>query len=277
MRVLITGITGFAGSHLAEYILANHPDVAVYGTVRWRSRMENLEALVTRGVVDVIEGRYSAGAGQSDEAHKGRATLLYCDLTDAGAVEKLIATVRPERIFHLAAQSFVQSSFDEPSATLMNNIQGQLNILEAVRRHDTRIRIQIAGSSEEYGLVHPDEVPMKETNPLRPLSPYAVSKVAQDKLAYQYFKSYGVHTVVTRGFNHAGPRRGHVFSTGTFARQIALIEAGRHDPLIYVGDPTTNRDWTDALAVADPYWDALHKAAPGDVANVRRARAGPMV
>src|SRR5712691_1480615 len=173
MRVLITGITGFAGSHLAEYILANHPDAAVYGTYRWRSRMENLEGLVTRGVTDVVEGRYSAGAGQGDEARKGRVTLLHCELTDAGAVEKLIATVRPDRIFHLAAQSFVQSSFDEPAATMRINVESQLNILEAIRRHDTKIRMHIAGSSEEYGLVYPDEVPMQETNPLRPPWPYA--------------------------------------------------------------------------------------------------------
>jgi len=276
MRVLITGITGFAGSHLAEYILAEHPDVAVYGTYRWRSRMENLEDLVTKGVVDVVEGRYSPTIGQGDEAHKGRVTLLHCDLNDAGGVEKLIATVRPERIFHLAAQSFVQSSFDEPAATMVNNITGELNIFEAMRRHDTRIRIQIAGSSEEYGLVHPDEVPMKETNPLRPLSPYAVSKVAQDKLAYQYFKSYGLQTVVTRGFNHAGPRRGHVFSTGTFARQIALIEAGRHEPVIYVGDLTSKRDFTDVRDIVRAYWLALEKAEAGEVYNVGRGRTWTM-
>src|ERR671935_1696475 len=118
MRVLITGITGFAGSHLAEYILANHPEVAVYGSYRWRSRMENLATLAANGVLDVVEDGYSAGAGQGEEAHKGRVTLLHCELTDAGAVEKLIATVRPERIFHLAAQSFVNSSFDEPAATI---------------------------------------------------------------------------------------------------------------------------------------------------------------
>jgi GDP-4-dehydro-6-deoxy-D-mannose reductase len=272
MRVLITGITGFAGSHLAEYILAEHPDVAVFGTYRWRSRMENLETLALRRVLDVVEGRFSAGASQADEARKGRVSLLHCELTDAGAVEKLIDAVRPDRIFHLAAQSFVQSSFDEPAATLTNNIQAELNILEALRRQDTHIRIQVAGSSEEYGLVHPDEVPMKETNPLRPLSPYAVSKVAQDKLAYQYFKSYGVHTVVTRGFNHAGPRRGHVFSTGTFARQIALIEAGRHEPVIYVGDLTPKRDWSDVRDVVRAYWLALDKAEPGEVYNVGRGR-----
>src|SRR5947199_7169824 len=228
MRVLLTGITGFAGSHLAEYILANHPDVSIYGTYRWRSRMENLEDVFAQRKLDLIEGRYPTGATVRDDSHTGRVTLLHCELTDAGAVEKLVASVQPQRIFHLAAQSFVQSSFDEPAATLRINIESQLNLLEAIRRHDTQIRMHIAGSSEEYGLVHPDEVPEKETNPLRPLAPYAVSKVAQDKLAYQYYKSHGVHTVVTRGVNHAGPRRGHVSSAGTLARQLALMQAGLH-------------------------------------------------
>src|SRR3990170_2203317 len=227
MRVLITGITGFAGSHLAEHILAEHPGVAVYGTYRWRSRMENLEELARRKLLDVVEGRYSTGAELRDvAAHKGRVQLLHCDLTDAGSVEKLVAAVPPHRAFHLAAQSFVQSSFDEPAATIRNNVESQLNLLEAVRRHDNETRVHVAGSSEEYGLVLPDEVPMKETNPLRPLSPYAVSKVAQDKLAWQYFKSYGMHVVVTRGFNHTGPRRGTIFVTSSFARQIAEMEAG---------------------------------------------------
>src|SRR5216117_1232046 len=269
MRVLITGITGFAGSHLAEYILAEHPDVAIFGTYRWRSRMENLETLMAMGVLEVIEGRYSSGADQADQ---GRVTLLHCELTDAGAVEKLIAATRPDRIFHLAAQSFVQSSFDEPAATMRINIEAQLNVLEAIRRHDTKIRMHIAGSSEEYGLVHPDEVPMKETNPLRPLSPYAVSKVAQDKLAYQYFKSYGLHIVVTRGFNHTGPRRGTHFSTSTFARQIALIEAGQHEPIVYVGDLTSKRDWTDVRDMVRAYWLALERGEAGEVYNVGRGR-----
>ncbi len=272
MRVLITGITGFAGSHLAEYILANHPDVAVYGTYRWRSRMENLEDLNGLRKVDIVEGRYPDGATLRDDSHKGRVTLLQCELTDAGATEKLIATVQPQRIFHLAAQSFVQSSFDEPSATLRNNVESQLNILEAIRRHDTQIRMHVAGSSEEYGLVHPDEVPMKETNPLRPLSPYAVSKVTQDKLAYQYFKSYGLHVVVTRGFNHTGPRRGIIFVTSTMARQIALIEAGKHEPVIYHGDLTSKRDWTDVRDMVRAYWLALEKGEPGEVYNLGRGK-----
>src|SRR5881394_4603980 len=272
MRVLITGITGFAGSHLAEYILAEHPDVAVFGTYRWRSRMENLDTLMAKGVLDVIEGRYSSGAGQPDQAHKGRVTLLHCELTDAGAVEKLISATRPDRIFHLAAQSFVQSSFDEPAATMRINVESQLNILEAIRRHDTKIRVHIAGSSEEYGLVYPDEVPMKETNPLRPLSPYAVSKVAQDKLAYQYFKSYGLHVVVTRGFNHTGPRRGPVFADSSFAKQIAEIEAGFHPPVIYHGDLTSKRDLSDVRDIVRAYWLALEKAEPGESYNVGSGR-----
>jgi GDP-4-dehydro-6-deoxy-D-mannose reductase len=272
MRVLITGITGFAGSHLAEYILANHPDVAVYGTYRWRSRMESLEELSNQGKIDLIEGRYPTGADLRDDTHRGRVTLLHCELTDAGAVEKLISSVQPQRIFHLAAQSFVQSSFDEPAATFHINVNSQLNILEAIRRHDTQIRMHIAGSSEEYGLVHPDEVPMKETNPLRPLSPYAVSKVAQDKLAYQYFKSYGLHLVVTRGFNHTGPRRGIIFVTSTMARQIALIEAGKHEPVIYHGDLTSKRDWTDVRDMVRAYWLALEKGEAGEVYNVGRGK-----
>src|SRR5205809_7538849 len=257
MRVLITGITGFAGSHLAEHILAEHPDVAVFGTYRWRSRMENLDTLMAMGVLDVIEGRYSSGAGQADQAHKGRVTLLHCELTDAGAVEKLIAATRPDRIFHLAAQSFVQSSFDEPAATMRINIEAQLNVLEAIRRHDTKIRVHIAGSSEEYGMVYPDEVPMKESNPLRPLSPYAVSKVTQEMLAYQYHQSYGIKSIVSRGFNHSGPRRGENFVDSSFARQVGKIEKGLQDPVIYHGDLTSKRDWTDVRDMVRAYWLAL--------------------
>ncbi|MGH2498474.1 MAG: GDP-mannose 4,6-dehydratase, partial [Candidatus Limnocylindria bacterium] len=269
MRVIITGVTGFAGSHLAEHIVAEQADVSLYGTYRWRSPMENLEDLARRGLLDVVEGRYSGGAGLRDEAERrGRLTLLHTELTDPGSVEKLIAAVQPQRVFHLAAQSFVQSSFDEPAATLNNNINAQLNLLEAIRRHDDQIRVHIAGSSEEYGLVHEDEVPMKETNPLRPLSPYAVSKVTQDKLAFQYFKSYGMHLVVTRGFNHTGPRRGPIFVTSTFARQIAEIEAGLHEPVIHVGDLTSKRDWTDVRDMVRAYWLALERGESGESYNV---------
>ncbi len=272
MRVLITGITGMAGSHLAEYLLAEHPQVAVFGTFRWRSRMENLEPLRRARKVDVVEGRFTDGQALRGDDKKGRVTLLYCDLTDAGSVEHLISSVQPERIFHLAAQSFVQESFDEPASTFHINVQSQINLLESIRRHDNQIRMHVAGSSEEYGLVHPDEVPMKETNPLRPLSPYAVSKVAQDKLAYQYFKSYGLHLVVTRGFNHTGPRRGPVFADSTFAKQIAEIEAGILPPVIKHGDLTTKRDLSDVRDIVRAYWLALEKAEPGEAYNVGSGR-----
>src|SRR5256885_1590531 len=232
-------------------------------TTRWQTKrisVPSARAATTRRSAT----RSPAGPAQADEAHKGRVTLPPCEVPDAGAVEKLISSVRPERIFHLAAQSFVQSSFDEPAATMRINIEAQLNVLEAVRRHDTKIRIHIAGSSEEYGLVHPDEVPMKETNPLRPLSPYAVSKVAQDKLAYQYFKSYGLHLVTTRGFNHTRPRRGTHFVTSTIARQIALIEAGQHEPVIYHGDLTSKRDWTDVRDLVRADWLAAQARGGGE-------------
>ena len=268
MRVLVTGITGFAGSHLAEYLLAEHPDVAVYGTVRWRSRMENLEDLRRAGKIDLIEGRFSDKSGLRDESKKGRVTLLYCELTDPGAVDHLIGAVQPDRIFHLAAQSFVQSSFDEPVSTFNINVGSQLNLLEALRRHDTRTRMHIAGSSEEYGLVHEDEVPMKETNPLRPLSPYAVSKVAQDKLAYQYVRSYGLHLVVTRGFNHTGPRRGAIFVTSTLAKQIAEIEAGLKPPTLSMGNTESQRDIMDVRDTVRGYQAMMQSAQPGVPYNV---------
>lgn len=244
MRVLITGITGFAGSHLADYLLAEHPDVEIFGTWRWRSRTENIEHL------------------------EGRIKLVECDLKDATAVRQTLSEIRPERIFHLAAQSFVPASWQAPAETLNNNIVSQTNIFEAMRSLDLDSRIQIAGSSEEYGLVLPDEVPIKESNPLRPLSPYAVSKVAQDLLAYQYFRSYGLKAIRTRGFNHTGPRRGEVFVTSNFAKQIASIEAGLREPVIKVGNLSAQRDFTDVRDTVRAYWLALEKGKPGEVYNL---------
>lgn len=243
MRVLITGITGFAGSHLADYAL-QQDDVDVYGICRWRSPRENIEHL---------EGRFD---------------LRECDLRDASSVRQLIGDVRPDWIFHLAAQSYVPTSWNAPAETLTTNILGQLNVFEALRATDTDARVQIAGSSEEYGLVHAEETPITEDNPLRPLSPYAVSKVAQDMLAYQYFRSYGTKTVRTRAFNHTGPRRGEVFVTSNFARQIVRIEAGQCEPVIRVGNLEAKRDFTDVRDVVRAYWLALEKGAPGDVYNI---------
>ncbi|OGC42638.1 GDP-mannose 4,6-dehydratase [candidate division WOR-3 bacterium RBG_13_43_14] len=148
------------------------------------------------------------------------------------------------------------------------NIIGQLNVLEAIRKFKPDARIQIAGSSEEYGMVNPDEVPIKETNPLRPLSPYAVSKVAQDMMGYQYFKSYDLKIIRTRAFNHTGPRRGIVFATSNFARQIAEIEKGLRKPVIEVGNLDAVRDFSDVRDVVRAYALSLEKGEPGEVYNI---------
>ena len=176
--------------------------------------------------------------------------------------------VQPDKIFHLAAQSFVKVSWEGPEETLYNNIMGELNILEACRSLGINPIIQIAGSSEEYGLVLENEVPIKETNPFRPLSPYAVSKVAQEMLGYQYYKSYGLKTILTRAFNHEGPGRGEMFVTSTFAKQIAQIEKGKQAPVVKVGNLTSQRDYTDVRDMVRAYWLATEKCEYGKAYNI---------
>jgi GDP-4-dehydro-6-deoxy-D-mannose reductase len=270
VRVLITGITGMAGSFLAEYLADNHPDVDVFGTFRWRSKLDNLQDLRNRGKLNVLdEGqRITDQASLRRFVKRGRITVIDCELQDASAVRGVIRAVQPDRVFHLAAQSFVPTSWTAPGATLANNIGSQVNLLEAVREAKLDPIIHVAGSSEEYGLVYEHEAPIAESNPLRPLSPYAVSKVAQETLAIQYFRSYGIKCIVTRGFNHTGPRRGQVFVTSSFAKQIAEIEAGLRDPVIDVGDLDSRRDWTDSRDMVRAYWLATEKGVPGEVYNV---------
>jgi len=203
-----------------------------------------------------------------ERAQPSTLNLIEGDIADPFSMDRLIGGVKPERIFHLAAQSWVPGSQNAPAATIQLNIIGQLNILEAVRQSGIDPLIQIAGSSEEYGLVFSHELPIREANPLRPLSPYAVSKVAQEMLAFQYFRSHNIKTIVTRGFNHAGPRRGHVFVTSQFAMQIAEIEKGLKPPLLYVGDLSSKRDLTDVRDVVRAYWLVLEKGKPGEMYNI---------
>jgi GDP-4-dehydro-6-deoxy-D-mannose reductase len=183
-------------------------------------------------------------------------------------LKKCLAEIKPDWIFHLAAQSYVPFSWKCPSETFSINAIGQINLFEAILSLELSPRIQVAGTSEEYGLVNADEIPMKETNPLRPLSPYAVSKIAQDFLAWQYYKSYGLRTVRTRGFNHTGPRRGEVFICSNFAKQIAEIEKGKKEPVIYVGNLEAKRDFTDVRDIVRGYWMCLEKGKEGDVYNI---------
>jgi len=247
MKALITGCTGFAGSHLAEYILSLGHEV--HGTTRWRSKLENLQE-----IKDVI-------------------TLHECDINDAFAFREVIKKVKPDYIFHLAAQSYVHASWKEPYQTLHTNIIGELNLFEAVKSiSNYKPRILIAGSSEEYGQ---QETGLSEDSPLLPLSPYGVSKVAQDLLAFQYFKSYGMHIVRTRAFNHTGPRRGEVFVCSTFAKQIAEIEKGK-TPVIYVGNLDAERDFTDVRDTVRGYWLALEKGEAGEVYNICSGKSIPI-
>ena len=177
MRVLITGITGFVGSHMAEYALAQGAEV--FGSSRWRSKSENIDHL------------------------RSRITLIESDLRDLSSVRALVELSNPSHVIHLAAQSFVGASWHQPAETLSTNVISQVNLLESIRGLRLEPRFLAVGSSEEYGMVYEDELPIRETNPLRPLSPYAVSKVAQDLMGYQYFKSYGLYIIRTRAFNHS--------------------------------------------------------------------------
>ncbi|OGF99806.1 GDP-mannose 4,6-dehydratase [Candidatus Gottesmanbacteria bacterium RBG_16_38_7b] len=239
---LITGITGFVGSHLAELLLKE--GVNVYGIQRWRSKTDNIENIQDKIIIQ--------------EA----------DLLDAHSLYKVVDEIRPDYIFHLAAQSYVQSSWSSPTNTLEINIIGTANLFEAVKKSGLNIAIQIACSSEEYGKVLPDELPIREDNPLRPLSPYAVSKLAMDYLGYQYHESYGMRIIRTRGFNHTGPRRGDVFAESTFARQIAEIEKGKKEPVVHVGNLEAKRDYTDVRDMVKAYYLSVQKCQSGEVYNI---------
>jgi GDP-4-dehydro-6-deoxy-D-mannose reductase len=248
MKVLITGITGMVGGFLSRALL-EQGGVDIYGTCRWRSRMTNVETI-------------------QKQLH-----MRECDVRDASSVRRLIEDVRPDRIFHLAAQSNVLTSHHAPADTIATNVVGLVQLLEVLREVHPQARVLVPGSSEEYGLQHEDELPIVETNELRPLSPYAVSKVTQDMTALQYFESYKLPLVRTRAFNHTGPGREDVFVESNFARQIAEIEAGLRPPVVEVGNLDVVRDYTDARDIARAYILALEKCEPGEVYNICSERA----
>jgi GDP-4-dehydro-6-deoxy-D-mannose reductase len=252
-RILVTGAAGFVGSWFIEHALAQGDDVVA--AIRLRSNTENLDHIVP-----------------NQKLH-----LAHCELTDPTSVSALLGDNGPfTHIIHLAAQSFVRASWDQPHYTLTNNIQSQANLLEEVLKdalEGIETRVLIIGSSEEYGLVHEKELPITEEQPLRPLSPYAVSKIAQDLQGFQYNRSYGLPIVRARAFNHEGRRRGEHFVTSNFARQVARaaaqIKAGTKDaPIIHVGDLTTRRDYTDVRDIVRGYYGLLMRGTPGEVYNL---------
>ena len=248
MRVLITGITGLIGSHLADFLLTQ-PGVEVSGFKRWRSPDANIRQL--SGCVRMLEG----------------------DVEDPFSVAAAIEQVRPERIFHLAAQSYPSESWGAPATTLQANVLGTLNVLEAARRVVPEARIHLAGSASVYGLIRPDEVPITEDRPLRPLSPYGVSKAAQEMLGYQAFKSWNQQVYLTRSFIHIGPRQDARPAAQTFARQIAEAEAGLREPVVQVGNLETRRDFLDVADVVQALWALVERGVPGEVYNLCSGRA----
>ncbi len=247
-KVLITGITGFVGSHLAEYILKEYEEIEIYGLVRWRSPKDNILGILSK------------------------INLYYGDLEDYSSLEKILAEVKPDVIFHLAAQSYVDFSFLSPISTLQTNVIGTANLLESIKTLKLQIGydpiIHICSSSEVYGQVKEDEIPIRETNPLRPASPYAVSKVGEDMLALQYFLSWEIKTIRTRMFTHEGPRRGEVFAPSNFAKQVAAIEAGVQEPVAKVGNLDSVRTFMDVRDAVRAYWLLINKCTPGEVYNI---------
>jgi len=244
MRILITGITGFVGSHLAEYIINRKERHDVFGLCRWRSPRENLS-----NVYDKV-------------------SLIEADICDMGALIRHFEAVKPDVIFHLAAQSYVLTSFNSSIHTLWSNVIGTANLLEAVRINRIDPIIHICSSSEVYGQVSEADVPIRETCPLKPASPYAVSKVGEDMLGLQYWLSYQIKTIRTRMFTHTGPRRGDVFALSFFAKQIAAAEQGLKEPVINVGNLKSVRTFCDVRDAVRAYWILVNQCKPGEVYNI---------
>ncbi len=246
MKALITGVGGFVGSHLASYRVVE-AGLDVWG-------------------LDLVEGRAAA--------LRPRITLHVGDvLMDLPALQDLFAAERPDYVFHLAAQAFVPSSWKDPWTTLENNIRGQLNVLLAAVAMERFPRILVVGSADEYGIVFPEELPISETNPLRPNSPYAVSKVAQDMMGYQYYASHKLPVVRVRPFNHIGPGQSPAFVTADFAKQIAEVEAGLREPVMRVGNLEARRDFSDVRDIIRGYYLALSEGEPGEVYNLGAERS----
>ncbi len=246
MKALITGVGGFVGSHLASY-LVGEAGLDVWG-------------------LDLVEGRAAA--------LRPRITLHVGDvLMDLPALQDLFAAEQPDYVFHLAAQAFVPSSWKDPWTTLENNIRGQLNVLLAAVAMERFPRILVVGSADEYGIVFPEELPISETNPLRPNSPYAVSKVAQDMMGYQYYASHKLPVVRVRPFNHIGPGQSPAFVTADFAKQIAEVEAGLREPVMRVGNLEARRDFSDVRDIIRGYYLALSEGEPGEVYNLGAERS----
>lgn len=249
MRVLLTGIAGFAGSFLAEH-LSQQEEVELHGIVhRHDRRIQHLLDRVT--------------------LHRG-------DLHNALWVSDVVQEVQPEIAMHLAAWSDVGGSWQQPWTTYELNIQCQLHLLEALARWRPQCRTLVVSSNEVYGLIHPEDLPIDEGTPLRPNSPYGVSKVAQDMMGLQYWNSHHLPVIRARSFNHLGPTQSDDFPASAFARQIAEIEAGRKPPVVQVGNLSAQRDFSDVRDIVAAYWLLVTGGEPGECYNVGSGRPRPI-
>jgi GDP-4-dehydro-6-deoxy-D-mannose reductase len=240
-RVLITGITGFVGSHLAEYCLAKE-EIELWGFKRYHlSSMKNIFPF------------------------QEKINWYDCDMLDPKAVNKGIKHIKPDIIFHMASQSFVSPSWDHPTLYMDGNYKMTVNLFEACLENKIDPKIHIPGSGEEYGEIYDHELPITLNTPLRPVNPYAVSKIAQDLISYVYFRSYNLKVIRTRAFNHEGPRRNNVFGIPWYAYQIARVENGLQEPLIKVGHIEDKRNFTHVKDMVHGYWLAVENCEPGEL------------
>lgn len=254
-RALITGVSGFVGSHLAEYLL-ERTDWDIDGLLRVRSPLDNLEKIIPL----------------ANEAKRVR--FLYADLRDGISIERAIKTSKPDYVFHLAAQSFPRSSFDSPLDTLETNIQGTVRLLESLRTYASHSLIHVCSSSEVYGRVPLEKLPIREDCAFHPASPYAISKVGADLVARHYAEAYSLNVIVTRMFTHTGPRRGDVFAESSFAKQIAMLEAGILTGPVMVGNLESMRTVADVRDAVRAYHMALTmNPIPGAVYNIGGAHS----
>ncbi|SDA21905.1 GDPmannose 4,6-dehydratase [Nitrosospira sp. Nsp18] len=233
-RAFITGITGMVGSHLADFLL-EHTDWEVYGLCRWRSPLDNLSHLLPR-------------INANERLH-----LLYGDLRDYLSIHEAVRKAQPDFVFHLAAQSYPKTSFDSPLDTLETNVQGTAHVLEALRKNDIQAVTHVCASSEVFGRVPKEKLPIDEECTFHPASPYAISKVGTDLIGRYYAEAYNMTVMTTRMFTHTGPRRGDVFAESTFAKQIAMIEAGQIPPVVKTGNLNSLRTFADVRDAVRAY------------------------
>jgi len=246
-QALITGINGFAGSHLADFLLSKGYQIS--------------------GII------YDLEENRNIDHIKERLTLRECDIRDEARLNEVISQSSPDEIYHLAAIAHVPTSYRNPKLTFEVNLYGSLNLFEAAKAVSRDIKVLYVGSASEYGDVRDVEIPMSEDVPLRPVDPYSVSKVSADMLAFQYFKSFNMHMVRVRPFNHIGPRQSPGYVVSNFAKQIAEIEKGWKEPVISVGNLEAKRDFTDVRDMVRAYWLALQRGEPGEVYNICSGKA----